>query len=132
MIPQQPPNRDPTIGPAFYNPPPAVEVDASKLYHGVHFGKYSGKRTDFAGKAGPGPGEYDLNDAIKLEIHHINMKTWDKRPELQVARYPDNILKTAAKEVRRRGSDVVENKDVALSLEYSGSGSIFDQTRTGS
>ena len=27
------------------------------------------------------------------------MKTWDKRPELQVARYPDNLLKTAAKEV---------------------------------
>jgi hypothetical protein len=31
------------------------------------------------------------------------MKTWDKRPELQVARYPDNILKTAAKEVNLRG-----------------------------
>jgi hypothetical protein len=27
------------------------------------------------------------------------MKTWDKRPELQVARYPENILKTATKEV---------------------------------
>jgi hypothetical protein len=27
------------------------------------------------------------------------MKTWDKRPELQVARYPENLLKTAAKEV---------------------------------
>lgn len=69
------------------------------MYHGVHFGKYSGKRTDFTGKPGPGPGEYDLNDPVKLEIHHINMKTWDKRPELQVARYPDNILKTATKEV---------------------------------
>ena len=27
------------------------------------------------------------------------MKTWDKRPELQVARYPENLLKSAAKEV---------------------------------
>lgn len=27
------------------------------------------------------------------------MKTWDKRPELQVARYPENLLKTATKEV---------------------------------
>lgn len=69
------------------------------MYHGIHFGKYSGKRTDFAGKTGPGPGEYDPNDPVKLEIHHINMKTWDKRPELQVARYPDNLLRTATKEV---------------------------------
>ncbi|CAF3707078.1 unnamed protein product [Rotaria sordida] len=98
LVPQQPPTRDGSIGPAFYSPPAAVEIDASKLYHGVHFGKYSGKRTDFSGKTGPGPGEYDPNDPIKLEIHHINMKTWDKRPELQVARYPDNLLKTATKE----------------------------------
>lgn len=27
------------------------------------------------------------------------MKTWDKRPELQVPRYPENLLKTATKEV---------------------------------
>ncbi len=103
------------MGPAFYNPPPTVrqivtknkniscsqqvEVDASKLYHGVHFGKYSSKRTDFAGKPGPGPGDYDPSDPIKLETHNINMKTWDKRPELQVARYPENILRTATKEV---------------------------------
>ncbi|CAF3141392.1 unnamed protein product [Rotaria socialis] len=98
LVPQQAPQRDASIGPAFYSPPATVEVDASKLYHGVHFGKYSGKRTEFTGKTGPGPGEYDLNDGVKLEIHHINMKTWDKRPELQVARYPDNLLKTATKE----------------------------------
>jgi hypothetical protein len=27
------------------------------------------------------------------------MKTWDKRPELQVARYPENLLRSATKEV---------------------------------
>jgi hypothetical protein len=27
------------------------------------------------------------------------MKSWDKRPELQVARYPENLLRTATKEV---------------------------------
>ena len=76
-----------------------VEIDPTRLYHGIHFAKYSGKRTDFAGKTGPGPGEYDPNDPVKLEIHHINMKTWDKRPELQVARYPENLLRSVAKEV---------------------------------
>lgn len=76
-----------------------VEIDPTRLYHGIHFAKYSGKRTDFAGKTGPGPGEYDPNDPVKLEIHHINMKTWDKRPELQVARYPENLLRSVTKEV---------------------------------
>ncbi len=74
-------------------------MDPSKLYHGVHFSKYSGKRTDFAGKSGPGPGDYDPNDPIKLEIHHINLKSWDKRAELQIPRYPENVLRTAAKDV---------------------------------
>jgi hypothetical protein len=49
---------------------------------------------------GPGPGDYDLTEPIKLETHHINMKNAEKRAELQVARYPDNLLKTATKEVR--------------------------------
>jgi len=107
-----------------------VEVDASKLYHGVHFGKYSGKRTDFVGKTGPGPGEYDPNDPIKLEIHHINMKTWDKRPELQVARYPENILRTATKEVRVLFSVDIDVMMFFSRLESSWSGSIYNQTRT--
>ncbi len=29
----------------------------------------------------------------------MNLKTLDRRPELQIPRYPDNLLKTAAKEV---------------------------------
>jgi hypothetical protein len=69
------------------------------LYHGVHFSKYSSKRTDFSGKPGPGPSDYDPNDHVKHEIHHMNLKTLDKRAELQIPRYPENVLKTAAKEV---------------------------------
>jgi hypothetical protein len=76
-----------------------VENDASKIYHGVHFGKYSSKRTDFSGKSGPGPGDYDPNDQVKVEIRHLNLKTSDKRPELQIPRYPETVLKTAAKDV---------------------------------
>ncbi len=76
-----------------------MENDASNLYHGVHFGKYSSKRTDFSGKSGPGPGDYDPNDPIKLELRHMNLKTLDKRSELQIPRYPETLLKTAAKNV---------------------------------
>jgi hypothetical protein len=76
-----------------------MENDPSRLYHGVHFSKYSGKRTDFGGKPGPGPGDYDPNDPVKLEIQHVNLKSWDRRPELQIPRYPENVLKIAAKDV---------------------------------
>lgn len=76
-----------------------MENDSTKFYQGVHFSKYSSKRTDFSGKTGPGPGEYDPSDPVKLEVHHVNLKSWEKRPELQVARYPENVLKIAAKDV---------------------------------
>lgn len=76
-----------------------MENDPSKFYQGAHFSKYSSKRTDFSGKMGPGPGEYDPDDHVKLEVHHVNMKSWGKRSELQIARYPENVLKIAAKDV---------------------------------
>ncbi|CAF1227660.1 unnamed protein product, partial [Didymodactylos carnosus] len=126
LVPQHPPVRDESMGPAFYNPPNAIENDASKMYHGIHFSKYSSKRTDFVGKTGPGPGEYDPNDPVKLEIHHINMKTWDKRPELQIPRYPDNLLKIATKEsipgpgryeIKRQLDPEVPRGDI-IGLEY--------------
>ncbi|CAF0787247.1 unnamed protein product [Rotaria sordida] len=98
LIPQHPPDRDDSLGPAFYNASVSVENDSSRFYHGIHFGKYSSKRTDFSGKSGPGPGEYDPNNSVKLEVQHMNMKTLDRRPELQVPRYPDVMLKTVTKE----------------------------------
>ncbi|CAF0774387.1 unnamed protein product [Rotaria sp. Silwood1] len=98
LVPQHPPDRDASLGPAFYNASVSVENDTSRLYHGVHFGKYSSKRTDFSGKLGPGPGEYDPTNPIKLEVQHMNMKTLERRPELQVPRYPDVMLKTVTKE----------------------------------
>ncbi len=76
-----------------------MENDASKLYHGIHFSKYSSKRSDFSGKSGPGPGDYDPTDQVKLEIRHMNLKTLDRRAELNIPRYPESVVKTAAKEV---------------------------------
>ncbi|CAF0962416.1 unnamed protein product [Adineta ricciae] len=121
LVPQKPPTRDGSLGPAFYNPPPNVEVDATKLYHGVHFGKYSSKRTDFAGKTGPGPGEYDPSDPVKLEVHHMNMRAVDRRPELQVARYPENILKSVPGPGQysiRRDLDPEQAKGDIIGLEF--------------
>ena len=75
------------------------EIDSSKFYQGAHFGKYSSKRTDFSGREGPGPGEYDPNDSVRLEIQHMNMKILDKRAELKIPRYPEVMLKTVVKDV---------------------------------
>ncbi|UJR37251.1 hypothetical protein I4U23_029960 [Adineta vaga] len=75
-----------------------VENDPSKHYQGVHFGKYSSKRTDFAAKPGPGPGDYDISDPVRLEMHNINTKISHKRSELQLPRYPESMMKTAAKD----------------------------------
>lgn len=54
---------------------------------------------DFTGKSGPGPGDYELSDSVKFEVQHMNLKTLDRRPELQLLRYPDSLLQTAVKEV---------------------------------
>jgi hypothetical protein len=68
----------------------------------VHFAKYSSKRTEFLGKDGPGPGEYEIAEPFYIDVEHYNLKNtiFDKKPELNVPRYPDNLLKTIEKEVR--------------------------------
>lgn len=73
----------------------------SSQYKGVHFGKYTSKRTNFAQstKAGPGPGEYDI-EPVSVDIEHYHMKNMqEKKSELNVPRYPENAIKNAEKEV---------------------------------
>uniref|UniRef100_A0A8W8IEC1 Sperm-tail PG-rich repeat-containing protein 2 n=1 Tax=Magallana gigas TaxID=29159 RepID=A0A8W8IEC1_MAGGI len=56
---QDPPDKDKSIGPAFYNPT-VDPTKATKTYQGVHFSKYSSKRLDLSkGRLGPGPGDYE-------------------------------------------------------------------------
>lgn len=126
LVPQQPPSRDASLGPAFYNTSIATEIDSSKFYQGTHFGKYSSKRTDFSGREGPGPSDYDPNDSVRLEIHHMNMKSLEKRSELQIARYPEMMLKTVAKDnvpgpgqyTIKRELDPVPSKSEITGLDY--------------
>ncbi len=82
-----------------------MENTTAKFYRGVHFSKYSSKRTEFSGKQGPGPGDYNPSESVKLEIQHMNLKSLDKRPELQILRYPENVFQKAAKEVRQKNNN---------------------------
>ncbi len=69
-------------------------------YKGVHFSKYSSKRTEFLSKIGPGPGDYDTIDPVYVNVEHYHMKhTGDKKAELNVPRYPDALLQNIQKEV---------------------------------
>ena len=81
-----------------------MENATARFYRGVHFSKYSSKRTDFSGRQGPGPSDYNPSENVKLEIQHMNLKTLDKRQELQIPRYPEDVLQKATKEVRKKNN----------------------------
>jgi hypothetical protein len=73
----------------------------SSQYKGIHFSKYSNKRTDFTGKFGPGPGEYDIAEPIYVNVEHYHMKNVaEKKSELNVPRYPEALVKKLEKEVK--------------------------------
>nr|XP_002131399.1 sperm-tail PG-rich repeat-containing protein 2 isoform X1 [Ciona intestinalis] len=55
---QAPPNKDASMGPAYYKPTSDLTATTAK-YKGVHFGTLRADRMKFGGKGGPGPGDYD-------------------------------------------------------------------------
>ncbi|XP_071974166.1 sperm-tail PG-rich repeat-containing protein 2 isoform X2 [Engystomops pustulosus] len=92
LIRQNPPALDNTLGPAFYNPTNA-ETYATQKYRGVHFAKYSGKRTEFENHDGPGPGEYDVDQESALHYENVNSKKEDKKKyEPFIPRYHEVIV----------------------------------------
>lgn len=96
LIPQAPPERDPSLGPAYY--PSAPETGSQ--YKGAHFGKYTSKRTNFSNptKTGPGPGEYDI-EPVQVDIEHYHMKNMaEKKAELNVPRYSEALVRHNEKE----------------------------------
>lgn len=58
LVPQAPPDKDSSIGPAYYNVY-HDETEATRRYKGVHFGNLKEKRAEFTGTDGPGPADYD-------------------------------------------------------------------------
>ncbi|XP_022087491.1 sperm-tail PG-rich repeat-containing protein 2-like [Acanthaster planci] len=68
---QEPPQRDATIGPAYYAPP-HINTKTTSKYKGVHFGRLTSKRMDFDGQGGPGPGEYDPFAPVEKNLELLN------------------------------------------------------------
>lgn len=95
---QDPPDRDVSIGPAFYKPT-VVETKTTKTYKGVHFGNLASKRLDLSkGKLGPGPGEYEpYRDSI-LKPENLNAQMEEQtRFEARIPRYHEAVQKEEEK-----------------------------------
>ncbi|XP_075057610.1 sperm-tail PG-rich repeat-containing protein 2 [Mixophyes fleayi] len=92
LVRQLPPPMDNTLGPAYYQPL-NKETSATIKYRGVHFGKYSGKRTEFQNLDVPGPGEYEIDQESALHYENVNSKKEDKKKyEPFIPRYHEVIL----------------------------------------
>ncbi|KAK7112355.1 sperm-tail PG-rich repeat-containing protein 2-like [Littorina saxatilis] len=97
---QNAPKKDNSIGPAFYNPA-MPDAKATQLYRGVFFGKLSSKRTDFGGKGGPGPGDYDPFKNVGTRAENANIgheeEVVAQRYETRIPRYNEAIVKDTEK-----------------------------------
>ncbi|KAM4807737.1 sperm-tail PG-rich repeat-containing protein 2 [Rhinophrynus dorsalis] len=92
LVKQVPPTKDNSLGPAYYQPT-NNEAYATIKYKGTHFGKYTGKRTEFKYHEGPGPGEYDIDQESALHYENVNSKKEDKKKyEPFIPRYHEVIV----------------------------------------
>ncbi|XP_064382075.1 sperm-tail PG-rich repeat-containing protein 2-like isoform X2 [Halichondria panicea] len=66
LKPQLVPAADSSMGPAYYNVSYG-ETRSTRNYKGVHFGNQKSYRTQFRGAEGPGPGDYDPSQIIKVK-----------------------------------------------------------------
>lgn len=96
---QDPPDRDISLGPAFYGVTHENDghTKSTKTYKGVHFGKLTSKRSDFTGKQGPGPGDYEPYVDYQLQAENLNAKEEPVRYEANIPRYNDQIIKEEEK-----------------------------------
>ena len=77
-----------------------ADTQTSVDYHGVFFGKKTGRREGIVTTVGPGPGEYEpyyMPETIAIE--NSNMKQTDKTFEASVPRYHEQIVLNEAKRV---------------------------------
>ncbi|XP_037536003.1 sperm-tail PG-rich repeat-containing protein 2 [Nematolebias whitei] len=92
---QEPPLRDTTLGPAYYNP--AVTERIFSNYKGVQFGNKTG-RTDVRAETGPGPGHYFPEIVPELHCEDVNVQKKPKgRAELIIPRYHELLAQQEAK-----------------------------------
>nr|XP_057927095.1 sperm-tail PG-rich repeat-containing protein 2 isoform X4 [Doryrhamphus excisus] len=86
---QEPPTRDASLGPAYYNPLTAEKTCAQK-YKGVHFGNMTAKRGEAVKDEGPGPGHYYPEIVPETHYENVNMRK-ERRggAQLVIPRYHD-------------------------------------------
>ncbi|KAL2091742.1 hypothetical protein ACEWY4_011540 [Coilia grayii] len=87
---QSAPEKDDTLGPAFYNPV-QVEKSSSQKYKGIHFGNRTGKRKDQKVIEGPGPGHYDPDAHNAPCYENLNLRKERSRAELVIPRYHEIV-----------------------------------------
>ncbi|XP_060071490.1 sperm-tail PG-rich repeat-containing protein 2-like [Ylistrum balloti] len=95
---QAPPDRDVSLGPAFYKPS-NDETKSTKNYKGVHFGKQTSKRLDLSmGRQGPGPGEYEPYRELVGKPENMNAEEPQHvKFEARIPRYHEAIVKDEEK-----------------------------------
>lgn len=95
---QVPPNKDDTIGPAFYNNQDAYETLAVRKYKGIHWGKLTAGRFGDLGKDNevPGPGQYDPAASV-VDERQVYASLEGGRQENTLPRYHQIIEKTEEK-----------------------------------
>ncbi|XP_063051751.1 sperm-tail PG-rich repeat-containing protein 2 [Engraulis encrasicolus] len=87
---QNPPEKDGTLGPAFYNPLESEKSSAHK-YKGIHFGNRTGKRKDQKVSEGPAPGQYDPDLQLVPCYENVNLRREKSRAELVIPRYHEIV-----------------------------------------
>ena len=80
---------------------PQAEAKATRQYRGVHFGRLASKRTDFGGKGGPGPVDYDHYREVQVKAENANIHDEETavRYEARIPRYNEAIVKETEKMV---------------------------------
>jgi len=76
-----------------------VDTEVTKRYKGVHWAKMRGLRTNFAGRRGPGPGEYNPLVDCKCRGEPVNEDGERIQFESFIPRFTDQLVIEQVKEV---------------------------------
>ncbi|XP_077156950.1 sperm-tail PG-rich repeat-containing protein 2 [Paroedura picta] len=97
LVKHNPPDKDSTLGPAYYQADPN-DPSVSIKYKGAHFGNLTEKRHEFKPREGPGPADYDITQESAVYYENINIKREGlKKYDLCIPRYHEIIVLQAEK-----------------------------------
>ncbi|XP_054846460.1 sperm-tail PG-rich repeat-containing protein 2 [Eublepharis macularius] len=98
LVKHNPPDKDETLGPAYYQADPN-DPSITMKYKGVHFGSLTGKRHGFKPREGPGPADYDITqESAAYYDENVSIKKEGlKKYDPYVPRYHEIIVIQAEK-----------------------------------